>query len=275
MAAIKKIKLPRVTTPYDILDANAVHKTGNEDINGVKTFNSSPIVPTPTADGEATPKSYVDGLVAGITGMVDVMVFKGTLGITSDGATVTALPENHKVGWTYKVVTANTYAGIACEVGDMIACIKDNTISNDADWTVFQGNIDGAVTGPTSSTDAHVATFNGATGKVIKDSGFTIGKSVPADAKFTDTQLTESEIAAMGFTKNTGTYSKPSGGIPASDLASGVIPTALKNPKALTFSGAVTGTYDGSEAKTVNIPSDFTMTVGTSSGSSNIWFDTN
>ena len=79
----------------------------------------------------------------------------------------------------------------------------------------------------------------------------------------------------MGFTKNTGTYSKPSGGIPASDLASGVIPTALKNPKALTFSGAVTGTYDGSEAKTVNIPSAFTMTVGTSSGSYNIWFDTN
>ena len=31
--------------------------------------------------------------------------------------------------------------------------------------------------------------------------------------------LTESDIAAMGFTKNTGTYSKPSGGIPASDLA--------------------------------------------------------
>lgn len=34
--------------------------------------------------------------------------------------------------------------------------------------------------------------------------------------------LTESDIAAMGFTKNTGTYSKPSGGIPKSDLASEV-----------------------------------------------------
>ncbi len=34
--------------------------------------------------------------------------------------------------------------------------------------------------------------------------------------------LTESDIAAMGFTKNTGTYSKPSGGIPKSDLASAV-----------------------------------------------------
>ena len=32
-------------------------------------------------------------------------------------------------------------------------------------------------------------------------------------------------------------------------------PTALKNPNALTFTGAVSSTYDGSAAKTVNIPS--------------------
>lgn len=38
-------------------------------------------------------------------------------------------------------------------------------------------------------------------------------------------------------------------------------PTALKNPKALTFTGAATGTYDGSAALTVNIP------AGGSSGS--------
>lgn len=32
------------------------------------------------------------------------------------------------------------------------------------------------------------------------------------------------------------------------------MPTALPNPKALTFTGAVTGSYDGSEEKTINIP---------------------
>ena len=32
------------------------------------------------------------------------------------------------------------------------------------------------------------------------------------------------------------------------------LPTALKNPKALTFAGAATGTYDGSEALTITIP---------------------
>jgi hypothetical protein len=32
------------------------------------------------------------------------------------------------------------------------------------------------------------------------------------------------------------------------------VPSALKNPHALTFTGAVSGTYDGSAAKTINIP---------------------
>lgn len=48
----------------------------------------------------------------------------------------------------------------------------------------------GFVSGPSSSTNAHIATFNGTTGKVLKDSGFTIGVSVPANAKFTDNNTT-------------------------------------------------------------------------------------
>ena len=36
------------------------------------------------------------------------------------------------------------------------------------------------------------------------------------------------------------------------------IPTALPNPNAITFTGAVTGSYDGSAAMTVNIPSAVT-----------------
>ena len=287
MAAIKKIKLPRVTTTYDILDANAVHRTGDEEINGKKTFKNSPLVPTPTVDSGATPKSYVDSLIAGVA---DAMLFKGTLGQAKDGATVTALPANHKVGWTYKVVTAGTYAGMACEVGDMIACIKTRTTANNADWTVFQGNIDGAVTGPTSSTDAHVAIFNGATGKVIKDSGFTIGKSVPADAKFTDTQLTDGQIAAMGYTKN------------AVPIAGGTMTGNLKVGSAsLRTNGYVEGTWlrttatnhlanaatkfavqDGSgwiyhrtASEALSDMGGASVSVGTASNNANLWFDTN
>lgn len=58
--------------------------------------------------------------------------------------------------------------------------------------------------------------------------------------------LTESDIAAMGFTKNTGTYSKPSGGIPKSDLASAVQTSLGKADTALQsyteqYKGTITG----------------------------------
>jgi len=55
-------------------------------------------------------------------------------------------------------------------------------------------------------------------------------------------------------------YTKPSTGIPASDLASGVIPTMLKNPYAITFSVGVSATYDGSAAVSIPIPAKTTVT---------------
>lgn len=125
-------------------------------------------------------KSQIDSKIAA----ADAMIYKGTIGT---GGTVTALPATHSTGWTYKVITAGTYAGVACEVGDMIICLTDGTSADNSHWTVVQTNVDGAVTGPASATSGNVAVFNGTTGKVIKDSGFTIAKSVPANAVFTDT----------------------------------------------------------------------------------------
>ena len=42
------------------------------------------------------------------------------------------------------------------------------------------------------------------------------------------------------------------------------IPTKLPNPNPLTFTGAVTGSYDGSEALTVEIPETFILHSSTS-----------
>ncbi len=129
---------------------------------------------TPTADADAATKAYVDGLLAG----ADAMIFKGTIGT---GGTITALPATHEAGWTYKVITAGTYAGKACEVGDLIICIKDASTASNDDWTVVQTNIDGAVTGPSSSTSGHIATFNGTSGKVIQD-GYGVASSISNDS---------------------------------------------------------------------------------------------
>lgn len=43
---------------------NTVRKTGDQTIAGVKTFSSSPIVPTPTNDMQVSTKKYVDDLGA-------------------------------------------------------------------------------------------------------------------------------------------------------------------------------------------------------------------
>lgn len=53
------------------------------------------------------------------------------------------------------------------------------------------------------------------------------------------------------------------------DMLSISIPTELKNPNALTFTGAVTGKYDGSAAKTVNIPAAITVDEALSATSTN------
>ena len=107
----------------------------------------------------------------------DAMIFKGTIGT---GGVVEALPSTTALtGWTYKVITAGTYAGVSCEVGDMIICLTDGSSTKSATWTVVQSNIDGAVTsGVTSATDGHIPLFSGATGKVIKSSSKAIVASI-------------------------------------------------------------------------------------------------
>lgn len=151
----------------------------------VQTTLASSSTAIPTA---AAVVAAIDNKIAA----ADAMIYRGTLG--TDG-TVTKVPANgYKVGWTYKVITAGTYAGIKCEVGDMLIAINNGPISGttvvNADWTVVQANIDGAVTGPASATAGHIAVFDGATGKVIKDGTYTIATSVPSNAVFTDTKVT-------------------------------------------------------------------------------------
>ena len=55
----------------------------------------------------------------------------------------------------------------------------------------------GTVTTTGTMTSGHVVVSNGNT--VIKDSGFTIAKSVPSDAKFTDTTYSDATESASGL----------------------------------------------------------------------------
>ena len=81
----------------------------------------------------------------------DAMRFKGTIGLTSinnytiNGVASEFPSKTASVGDTYRVVTAGNYAGINCEVGDLLICIKADPTGATTAWTVAQTNINGQV----------------------------------------------------------------------------------------------------------------------------------
>lgn len=76
-----------------------------------------------------------------------------------------------------------------------------------------------------------------------------------ADGAVTEPKIANDAVTADKIANGAVTGDKISDGtVTAEKMASGVIPTKLPNPQKLTFTGAASGTYDGSAAKTVNIP---------------------
>lgn len=120
---------------------------------------------------QAAVKSYADTRIAAN----DAMVFKGVI----DASTNPNYPAADR-GHTYRISVAGKIggaSGIVVEAGDMILCLTDGTAAGNqatvgANWSVVQTNIDGAVTGPSSSVNNSLPVFNGTSGKVIQDSGY-------------------------------------------------------------------------------------------------------
>lgn len=153
--------------------ANQVAKNSGVTISTTTPSSSSGDTTVPTS--KAVWNAVANGIAAN-----DAMVYKGTVAGGSTG-TYGALTPAASKGETYKVTTAGKIDGIAVEIGDMLICNTDSTAAATssnystiaANWDFIQTNIDGAVTGPASSTSGNLASYDGATGKVIKDSGLT------------------------------------------------------------------------------------------------------
>ena len=157
------------------VDALETEIEGKADLAGATFTGTVTLAADPTQNLEAATKQYVDRLVAGINDF--------TVGIVDADTPLPAT--DYKVGQTFRVAEAGTYAGIECETGDLIIVLKDSeegTASN-ADFLVVQANVDGAVTGPDASTDANIVVFDGTTGRKIKDSSVTIASVSDAVAK--------------------------------------------------------------------------------------------
>lgn len=161
----------------------------NGDLNGNAT---SATKATQDGDGNVITSTYATKTeMNGIVAAADAMVFKGTL----NGAATTTYTPAASRGWTYKVAAAGLINGERVEVGDILICTADSTAAATssnvstvkANWAIVQNNVDGAVFKSTNTfTDGQVLVADGTNGK-IKTSGFTIAKSVPSNAVFTDT----------------------------------------------------------------------------------------
>lgn len=151
----------------------------NATITGA-SIDAATTAPT-AAPGTKTQQLATTEFVMQAFSHTDALLFKGIIDIDH------ALPtNNYSAGWTYKVTMNGTYADKVCEIGDMLIAINDGPTTGDvvinADWTVVQANIDGAVVGPNVATDNTVPLFDGTTGKLIKNSGKAIDTTPTNDS---------------------------------------------------------------------------------------------
>lgn len=132
-------------------DQVGLGKVENKSVSEILTdaaLTGTPTAPT-AAPGTNTTQiattQFVTNAISNGIAASDAMIFKGTLGT---GGTAETLPTTYSVGWTYRVIEAGTYAGQECEIGDLVIALTSRSGSGnqDADWTVAQTNIDGAIT---------------------------------------------------------------------------------------------------------------------------------
>lgn len=138
----------------------------------------------------------------------DAMRFKGTIGLTSsntyiiNGTEAEFPSKTAEVGDTYRVVTAGRYAGVQCEIGDLLICIIADSTGKNTAWTVAQTNINGQIyhtingvqkgfySNDTDTFSIFAPTTAGALGQVLTSRG---GNSAPG-------WINQSEITAGGLT---------------------------------------------------------------------------
>jgi hypothetical protein len=113
-----KEKLSRVTTTP--LSFSIVDNSGKEIL---ATFTSDGIY---IDDKAVATEEYVDNKVTGL------FEFKGSISSMAD---ITDAP---KIGDTYRIQVAGTYANHECEIGDMLVCTADGEDADTASWTVLQ-----------------------------------------------------------------------------------------------------------------------------------------
>lgn len=126
--------LPNTQDGLIYIDLGWAYSTTNIELtlqHPVYQFKNGQLIQLQPENENLASKDYVD---TAIDNLPSPMVFKGTLGTNG---TTTALPNasTANMGFTYKVITAGTYASKAADVGDML-------ISNGSTWELVPSGDD-------------------------------------------------------------------------------------------------------------------------------------
>lgn len=235
----------KITLPVANAGRITISDESNNDIilRGIKT---------PTADNDATNKKYVDDAIAENANNYTLPVAtSGVLGGVKSGGDFTVNSSTGVV--TIKHQSLADYAKTADVNTSLNSKVpttrKINNKALSADITLSASDISGAVRydiasqGLTTTQKANARTNIGAGTSSFSGSynDLTNKPTIPS-------AITESTVSGWGFTKNTGTYSKPSDGIPKSDLASAVQTSLDKADTALQSLPSHTHNYAGSSS---------------------------
>lgn len=157
-------------------------------------------------------------------------------------------------------------------VDSALSTTSTNPVQNKAVTTALADKVDKVTGKGLSTSDYTPAEKNklagiaeGANVNVQSDWNATNGDAYIKNKPTIPSAVTESTVSDWGFTKNTGTYSKPSGGIPKSDLSSTVQESLNKADSALqSYTEQYTGTVTGVKINgTTNNPSNGVVDLGT------------
>ena len=118
---------------------------------GIIPINKLPVDNTVADDKHLWDSKTIKDKISQSFAANDAMRFKGTIGLnppnnyTINGEEAEFPSKTAVVGDTYRVVSPGLYAGIQCEIGDLLICIQADPTGETTDWTVAQTNINGQI----------------------------------------------------------------------------------------------------------------------------------
>lgn len=197
-------------------------KKHDGDSNVIQEYNTT-IASLPVLEGLETGETVIQqnpDIIEMLLTSLEPLV--GTTQTITPAQVLAAIKAGRDIALQYTDSYYGTFVFSAFNVNEKLGIVVSNSIL--PQWDGLTGTLLGFVEDDTwifkatkTATKDDVPTK---TSQLTNDSGFLTSHQDISGKQ--DKSTLEADVAAKGFTKNTGTYSKPAGGIPKSDLAAAV-----------------------------------------------------